>query len=164
MRASTTPSPAAVRALLGRRSFAELKAALSAAPARVGALWPKLNALERAACWRLLPPSALAAASESMSQAARWEAYQASSVDCLAPYLEDAHIGDRKYFRAPTRREAALLALTIAYNALAVTMAVLGVWGPFICAIGMPLSSLAAIAVATWWRPFGGENQRKPAP
>ncbi|MEQ1918056.1 MAG: hypothetical protein ABL955_02575 [Elusimicrobiota bacterium] len=45
----------------------------------------------------------------ALSSAARWEAYQASSVDCLAPYLDDAPLGARKYFRASTRREAALL-------------------------------------------------------
>lgn len=108
MRAST-PSPVAVRALLARRAFAELKAVLSASPSRLAKLWTKLAPLERAACWRLLPPESLAAAAKALSPAARWDAYQASSIDCLAPYLENAHIGDRKFFRAPTRREAALL-------------------------------------------------------
>ncbi|MDD5304975.1 MAG: hypothetical protein PHS14_17900 [Elusimicrobia bacterium] len=104
-----TLTPAYVRAELERRAFAELKAALAASPSRLGKLWPKLAPLERAACWRLLPSGAVAAAAKSLSAAARWEAYQASSVDCLAPYLEDAPLGARKHFRAPTRREAALL-------------------------------------------------------
>ncbi len=109
MTRASSPTAAAVRAWLGRRDFIDLKAALTAAPTSLAKLWPRLTPLERAACWRLLPPQSLAVAAKALSVAARWEAYQASSVDCLAPYLEDAHIGDRKYFRAPTRREAALL-------------------------------------------------------
>ncbi|MBI5246536.1 MAG: hypothetical protein HY923_05100 [Elusimicrobia bacterium] len=100
---------ASVRALVSRRAFAELKAALSAEPARLAGLWPKLSPLERAVCWRLLPPKSLAAAAKALPAAARWEAYLASSIDCVAPLLEDAHIGARAHFRAPTRREAALL-------------------------------------------------------
>lgn len=102
-------TPAATRAALERRAFSELKDALAAAPSRLAKLWPALTPLERAACWRLLPPSAVAAAAKSLPSTARWEAYQASSIDCLAPYFEDAPLGARKYFRAPTRREAALL-------------------------------------------------------
>lgn len=102
-------TPAAARSALERRAFAELKAGLSAAPPRLGKLWPVLTPLERAACWRLLPPEALAPASKALSASARWEAYQASSIECLAPYLEDAPLGARAFFRAPTRREAALL-------------------------------------------------------
>lgn len=102
-------TPASTRAALERRAFAELKAALAASPSRLSRLWPSLTPLERAACWRLLPPAALSAAAKSLSAAARWEAYQASSTDCLAPYLEDAPLGAREHFRAPTRREAALL-------------------------------------------------------
>ena len=98
-----------IRALLSRRAFAELRDALAVSPERLARLWPKLAPLERAACWRLLPPAALAPAAMAMSTAARWEAYQASSVDCVAPYLEDAPLGARELFRAPTRREAALL-------------------------------------------------------
>jgi hypothetical protein len=98
-----------VRALLSRRAFAELREALTASPTRLGELWPKLAALERAACWRLLPTTALATAAKSLAPAARWEAYLASSTECVAPLLEDAHIGARAFFRKPTRREAALL-------------------------------------------------------
>lgn len=98
-----------VRAAVGRRAFAALKEALAAAPSRLAVLWPSLTALERAACWRLLPPKAFAAAAKALPAAARWEAYLASSIDCVAPLLEDAHIGARAQFRAPTRREAALL-------------------------------------------------------
>lgn len=105
---------ASARAALERRAFAELKAALAASPARLGQLWPELSPLERAACWLLLPPSAVALAAKSLSSSARWEAYQASSIDCAAPYLEDAPLGAREHFRAPTRREAALLRAGIA--------------------------------------------------
>ncbi len=104
-----TLTPANARAALKRRAFAELKAALAAAPARLADLWPSLTPLERAACWLLLPPSAVAPAAKALSAAARWEAYQTSSIDCAAPYLEDAPLGAREHFRAPTRREAALL-------------------------------------------------------
>lgn len=52
------------------------------------------------------------------------------------------------------RRERVLLMLTIGYNACAVTAALAGWWGPLVCAIGMPLSSLAAIVLATAWEPF----------
>ncbi|MEK7234573.1 MAG: hypothetical protein AAB268_12210 [Elusimicrobiota bacterium] len=102
-------TPASTRDALERRSFSELKAALAASPARLAKLWPALTPLERAACWRLLPSGALAAAAKALPAAARWEAYLASSVDCVAPYLEDAPLGAREYFREPTRREAALL-------------------------------------------------------
>ena len=84
-------------------------ARLAAAPARLAKLWPALTPLERAACWRLLPPAAVAAAAKALPAAARWEAYLASSVDCVAPYLEGSPLGARDCFRAPTRREAALL-------------------------------------------------------
>ncbi len=104
-----TLTPASTRSALERRAFGELKAALAAAPARLGNLWPKLAPLERAACWRLLPPEAVAAAVKALSASARWEAYQASSIECVAPYLENAPLDARKHFRAPTRREAALL-------------------------------------------------------
>jgi hypothetical protein len=102
------------RAALERRSFSELREALALSPARLARLWPALTPLERAACWRLLPSDCVAAAAKALSAAARWEAYQASSIDCLAPYLEDAPLGARKHFRAPTRREAALLRAGIA--------------------------------------------------
>ena len=102
-------TPASTRSALERRAFSELKDSLAASPSRLARLWPALTPLERAACWRLLPPAAVAAAAKALTAAARWEAYQASSVDCLAPYLEDAPLGARDLFRAPTRREASLL-------------------------------------------------------
>lgn len=102
-------TPAATRAALERRAFGELKAALAASPSRLAKLWPSLTPLERAACWRLLPPAALSVAAKALSAAARWEAYQASSNGCLAPLLEDSPLGARDLFREPTRREAALL-------------------------------------------------------
>lgn len=109
MSAPATPTPASIRAALSRRAFAELREALAVSPAVLARLWPGLTALERAACWRLLPPHAVAAAAKALPAAARWEAYLASSTDCAAPLLEGAPLGARKYFRAPTRREAALL-------------------------------------------------------
>ncbi len=102
-------TPAAARFALSRRAFAELKDALAASPRALARLWPRLSPLERAACWRLLPPSAVAGAAAALPKSARWEAYLASSVDCAAPLLEGAAPGLRSLFRAPTRREAALL-------------------------------------------------------
>lgn len=102
-------TPSSVRAALSRRAFAELKESLGGAPRSLARVWPSLTPLERAACWRLLPPSAVAAAAKALSPAARWEAYLSSSVECAAPLLEDAPLGTRALFRAPTRREAALL-------------------------------------------------------
>ena len=52
------------------------------------------------------------------------------------------------------QRERGLLLLTVGYNAVAVGCALAGLWGPLICAIGMPLSSLAAVLMASQWRPF----------
>jgi len=104
-----TLTPTSARAALSRRAFAELKAALAASPRALARLWPKLTPLERAACWRLLPASALPAAARALPLAARWEAYLSSSVDCAAPLLEGAALGARALFRVPTRREAALL-------------------------------------------------------
>lgn len=109
MPAPKTPTPASVRAALSRRAFAELREALAAAPAALSKLWPALTPLERAACWRLLPPEAVTSAAKSLTSAARWEAYQASSIECVAPYLEDAPLDARSFFRNPTHREAALL-------------------------------------------------------
>jgi hypothetical protein len=108
------PTAASTRSALERRAFSELKEALGASPSRLAKLWPALTPLERAACWRLLPPAAVAAAAKALPAAAKWEAYLASSIDCLAPYLEDAPLGARDLFRAPTRREAALLRAGIA--------------------------------------------------
>jgi hypothetical protein len=103
------PSPSSTRSALGRRAFAEVKAALAASPRSLARLWPALSPLERAACWRLLPSAALPAAAAAMTKEMRWEAYLASSVDCAAPLLEDAPLGAREHFRAWTKREAALL-------------------------------------------------------
>ncbi|MBI3288854.1 MAG: hypothetical protein HYZ74_04985 [Elusimicrobia bacterium] len=104
-----TLTAAATRAALSRRAFAEIKEALTASPRSLARLWPRLTPLERAACWRLLPAGRLAEAARALSGQARWQAYQSSSIECLAPLLEDAAIGARKFFRAPSRREAALL-------------------------------------------------------
>ncbi len=52
------------------------------------------------------------------------------------------------------QREWMLVVLTVGYNAVAVGAAVAGWWGPLICAIGMPVSSLLALLLATAWQPF----------
>lgn len=108
------PTPAQVRAALTRRAFSELKGALAASPTALARLWPALTPHERAVCWRLLPAKAVAAAARALPAAARWQAYQASSIDCAAPLLEEAPLGARRLFRAPTRREAALLRALLA--------------------------------------------------
>jgi Cu2+-exporting ATPase len=56
------------------------------------------------------------------------------------------------------RRERLLLAATVLYNAVAVGAAVAGWWGPLICAVGMPVSSLIAVLIATAWEPFAERN------
>ena len=102
-------SSSSIRASLRRRDFAALKAALTAEPAALSRLWPKLNALERAACWRLLPSSALSETIRSLPRGALWQAYLSSPLGCLAPLLANAPAGARRFFRAPAAREAALL-------------------------------------------------------
>lgn len=97
------------RAALRHRDFAGLKARLGACPRTLARLWPDLTALERAACWRLLPASALPAAARALPKAARWQAYLSQPLGCLAPLLEDAPPASRRLFRPPTGREAALL-------------------------------------------------------
>ena len=44
------------------------------------------------------------------------------------------------------------LAVSLAYNVMGIAAAMLGWWGPLICAIAMPLSSLSVIALACLWR------------
>lgn len=104
-----TLTVADVRGAVSRRAFAELRRALAASPGRLARLWPRLTPLERAACWRLLPPRALAEAAAALAPASRWQAYLCAPVECLAPLLENAPMGTRGLFREPTRREAALL-------------------------------------------------------
>jgi hypothetical protein len=98
-----------IRTALALGEFALLREDLSASPSSLARLWPKLTPLERAACWRLLPALRLSAAAKELNADACWEAYQASSIECLAPLLEDAPASARKFFRAPSHREAALL-------------------------------------------------------
>ena len=57
------------------------------------------------------------------------------------------------------RRERLLLLATVVYNLVAVSAALTGLWGPLICAIGMPLSSIAAVVLATTWQPFGAQQR-----
>jgi hypothetical protein len=107
-------TPALAREYLSRRDFADLKRALAAAPASsLARLWPALKPVERAACWRLVAPSRLAAVVMALPKSARWEAYLAQDTACLAPLLEEAPLA-RSLFRAPTRRESALLSRSLA--------------------------------------------------
>ncbi len=41
-----------------------------------------------------------------------------------------------------------ILAVSLLYNALGIVLAMIGVWGPYLCAVAMPASSLTAIALA----------------
>ncbi|MBN8526210.1 MAG: HAD family hydrolase, partial [Planctomycetes bacterium] len=49
---------------------------------------------------------------------------------------------------------AALLWISAAYNLLAIAGAAAGVFGPLVCAIAMPLSSLTVVAISLRARPF----------
>lgn len=109
-----TLTASSVRAALSRKAFLQLREALGASTGSLARLWPELSPLERAACWRLLPARALPAAVRALRPAARWQAFLSAPIECLAPLLEDAPLGARKFFRAPTRREAALLRAELA--------------------------------------------------
>jgi Cu2+-exporting ATPase len=61
---------------------------------------------------------------------------------------------------ALARRERRLLVFTILYNIVVVVLAALGVFGPFLCAIGMPLSS----ALAVWLAVAGADAAPPLAP
>lgn len=45
------------------------------------------------------------------------------------------------------------LSVSLVYNALGIGLAMAGLWGPFICAVAMPLSSISVMALAWYW-PF----------
>ena len=47
-----------------------------------------------------------------------------------------------------------ILAISLAYNAVGVALAAAGVWGPLVCAVAMPLSSLTAVLLASSGRYF----------
>jgi P-type Cu2+ transporter len=47
-----------------------------------------------------------------------------------------------------------ILAISLAYNAIGVALAAAGVWGPLVCAVAMPLSSLTAVLLASSGRYF----------
>lgn len=57
-----------------------------------------------------------------------------------------------------------LLWVSAAYNLLAVAGAAAGLFGPLVCAIAMPLSSLTVLALALAQRPFDPPADRPPAP
>ncbi len=57
-----------------------------------------------------------------------------------------------------------LLWVSAAYNLLAVAGAAAGLFGPLVCAIAMPLSSLTVLALALAQRPFDQPGARPPAP
>lgn len=56
-----------------------------------------------------------------------------------------------------TLRQA--LAWSVVYNVLGIGAAMIGWWGPWICAIAMPLSSLTIIAIALSGRAFSGQRK-----
>jgi cation transport ATPase len=94
----------------------------------------------------------------------------AAGLGCAAVVVTDdarplARVGDLLVAgQRLVARERLLLVGTTGYNLVAIGCALAGLWGPLICAIGMPLSSLAAIAVATAWRPFADQKANQPAP
>jgi P-type E1-E2 ATPase len=47
-----------------------------------------------------------------------------------------------------------ILAVSLAYNVVGVILAAAGVWGPLVCAVAMPLSSLTAVLMASNGRYF----------
>jgi P-type Cu2+ transporter len=49
---------------------------------------------------------------------------------------------------------SAILLISLAYNIIGVTLAAAGIWGPLVCAVAMPLSSLTAILMAAGGRYF----------
>ena len=55
--------------------------------------------------------------------------------------------------RRHRRHRHLLLAWAWGYNALALGCALAGVWGPLVCAVGMPLSSLVAVGLAVGLEP-----------
>ncbi len=50
--------------------------------------------------------------------------------------------------RAARRRTGGIIAVSIAFNVAGIALAAAGVWGPWLCALAMPLSSLSAVALA----------------
>ncbi len=52
------------------------------------------------------------------------------------------------------------LGISIIYNLVGIACAMAGLWGPFICAIAMPLSSLTVMAIAWYW-PFHDSKQQE---
>jgi P-type E1-E2 ATPase len=46
-----------------------------------------------------------------------------------------------------------ILGVSLVYNAIGVVLAAVGVWGPYLCAVAMPASSLTAVFLATWRKP-----------
>lgn len=50
--------------------------------------------------------------------------------------------------RRARRRIRLILGVSLAYNAVGVALAAAGVWGPYLCAVAMPVSSLTAVLLA----------------
>ena len=59
----------------------------------------------------------------------------------------------------------AILFISLSYNVVGVVLAAAGIWGPLVCAVAMPLSSLTAVLLAAGGRYFnsvsGGPEVRK---
>jgi Cu2+-exporting ATPase len=56
------------------------------------------------------------------------------------------------------RRVHAILVVSLVYNVVGVVLAAAGIWGPLVCAVAMPLSSLTAVLMAGSGRYFRSER------
>jgi Cu2+-exporting ATPase len=87
-----------------------------------------------------------------------------SSVFCTRPDLSLVH-SFLDGARATTGRLHLALGLSITYNLIGVVAVMVGWWGPYVCAIAMPLSSLSVVALVATGSFFGkpahtGNNSR----
>jgi cation transport ATPase len=58
------------------------------------------------------------------------------------------------------RTVRAILGVSLAYNVVGVALAAAGVWGPLVCAVAMPVSSLSAVLMAAGGRYFQRSDPR----
>jgi P-type E1-E2 ATPase len=77
---------------------------------------------------------------------------EAALASCrVAMVRHDGIAGLRELFSGATsaRRSVRLiLGVSLAYNVVGVVLAAAGIWGPLVCAVAMPLSSLTAVLLA----------------
>ena len=57
-----------------------------------------------------------------------------------------------------------ILAISLVYNAAGIVLAMMGVWGPYLCAVAMPLSSITAVAMASAGRYFLASTPDRSTP